>query len=185
MHIEDEDPKTCPRCQMDTLSTSTAIELGHTFYLGTKYSSAFQATYMPKEDPSKLLVSHMGCYGLGLSRMIGAIAEVSHDNDGIIWPEAVAPWKCVVIEGNAGNGESVYDEIGSVIGTDNVLLDDRQNVTTGWKLNDARKIGYPYIVVLGRHWEQTGMIELVRRKSRETLQVARSTLLEPNFWTTK
>jgi len=108
VHIEEDDPKTCPQCQMDTLAASTAIELGHTFYLGTKYSSVFNAKYMPQDDPSKLLSAHMGCYGLGLSRMIGAIAEVSHDDDGIIWPDAVAPWKCVIIEGSAGNGDSVY-----------------------------------------------------------------------------
>jgi len=170
---------------MDTLTASTAIELGHTFYLGTKYSSVFNAKYMPKDDPSKLLAAHMGCYGLGLSRMIGAIAEVSHDDEGIIWPDAIAPWKCVIIEGNAGNGDSIYDDIGSVIGADNVLLDDRPNVTPGWKLNDAKKIGYPHIVVLGRQWKETGLIEVVRRKSGETLQVERSALLDPNLWKTK
>ena len=140
---------------------------------------------MPKEDPSKLLAAHMGCYGLGLSRMIGAIAEVSHDNEGIIWPESVAPWNCIIIEGSAGNGESICDDIGSVIGADNVLLDDRPNVTAGWKINDAKKIGYPHIVVLGRQWEDTGLIEVVRRKSGETLHVESSALLDPKFWKTK
>jgi prolyl-tRNA synthetase len=183
VHQPEEDPAICPQCQMDTLGTSTAIEMGHTFYLGTKYSKVFNAKYTPHDDLTPRL-THMGCYGLGLSRMIGAIAEVSHDKEGIIWPEAVAPWKCVIIEKTPGKGESVYDAIASIIGTDNVLLDDRQLITAGWKLHDAKKIGYPHIVVLGKKWENTGLIEVIRRKSGESLDVEQSALLDPQFWST-
>lgn len=178
----EENPSMCPECKTDSLYTSTAIELGHTFYLGTKYSSIFNAKYMPADDPSALMPIHMGCYGIGLSRMIAAIAQVSQDNMGIIWPESVAPWNCIVIQGKSGGGESLYDSIASVIGADNVLLDDRPQLTTGWKIHDAKKIGYPHMVVLGRAWEETGLIEVITRQSGETRHVESSVLLDPSFW---
>jgi prolyl-tRNA synthetase len=173
----------CPHCKKESLYTSTAIELGHTFYLGTKYSSVFNAKYMPADDPSILMPIHMGCYGLGISRMIAAIAEVSHDESGIIWPESVAPWNCIVIEGKQGGGESIYDGIASVIGVDNVLLDDRPHMSVGWKLHDAKKIGFPHIIVVGRGWEETGLIEAIHRRSGTTEHVESSALLDPTFWT--
>jgi prolyl-tRNA synthetase len=169
---------------MDSLYTSSAIELGHTFYLGTKYSSIFNAKYMPADDPSVLMPIYMGCYGLGLSRMIAAIAQISHDDMGIIWPESVAPWKCIVLQGKSGGGEAVYDGIASAIGADNVLLDDRPQVSPGWKIQDAKKIGYPYIVVLGRVTEETGLLEVIHRQSGQTKHVEISTLQDPSFWNT-
>lgn len=184
VHIRDVNSSTCPQCKGDSLCPSTAIELGHTFYLGTKYSSVFNAKYMPADDPSVLMPIHMGCYGLGLSRMIAAIAQVSHDDMGIIWPESVAPWNCIILEGKSGGGESVYDGIVSVLGTDNVLLDDRPQLSTGWKLHDARKIGYPNIVVLGRAWEASGLVEVIHRQSGQIQHVESSVLLDPSFWNT-
>jgi len=114
--------------------------------------------------------------------MIAAIAQVSQDDLGLIWPESVAPWNCILIQGKAGGGERVYDGIASVIGADNVLLDDRPQLSTGWKLHDAKKIGYPRIVVLGRAWEETGLIEVIHRQSGETQHVESSVLLDPSFW---
>ena len=182
MHQTENDPRKCPDCKQESLKTSTAIELGHTFYLGTKYSSVFGANYMPANDPSALETAHMGCYGLGLSRMIATIAQVSHDSSGIIWPEAVAPWKCIVIEGKSEGSEAVYDGIASVLGTDNVLLDDRPNVSIGWKLQEARRIGYPHIVVLGRKWEDAGEVEITNRRKGTTNYVESSVLLDPRYW---
>jgi prolyl-tRNA synthetase len=158
------------------------MELGHTFYLGTKYSSIFNAKYMPPNDPSALMPIHMGCYGIGVSRMIAAITQVSHDEMGIVWPESVAPWNCIILQGKSGGGEVLYDGIASVIGVDNVLLDDRLQLTTGWKLRDAKKIGYPHIVVLGRAWEESGLVEVTHRQSGETQHVESSVLLDPSFW---
>ena len=156
--------------------------MGHTFYLGTKYSSIFNANYMPANDPSTLIPIHMGCYGLGISRMIAAIAQVSQDEAGIIWPELVAPWNCIVIQGKSGGGERVYDAIASVLGEDNVLLDDRTQFSAGWKIRDAVKIGYPHIVVLGRTWEESGLIEVIHRRSGETQHIESGALLDPRFW---
>lgn len=178
---EEDNSRRCPRCEHETLETSTAIELGHTFYLGTKYSSVFNAKYMPANDPSALETVHMGCYGLGLSRMIATIAQVSHDKSGIIWPESVAPWNCVVIQGKAGGSEAVYDGIASVLGTDNVILDDRPN-SIGWKLLEAKRIGYPHIVVLGRRWEDAGELEIINRRAGSTENVESSVLLDPRYW---
>lgn len=156
--------------------------MGHTFYLGTHYTDLFNAKYMPADDPSVLRPIHMGCYGLGISRMIAAIAKLTSDETGLVWPEPVAPWKCIVLEGTPRSGESVYDDLASVLGPDNVLLDDRPHVTSGWKLHDATKIGYPHIVVLGKKWEQSGRIEVIHRMSGQTEYVERSTLMDPTFW---
>jgi prolyl-tRNA synthetase len=156
--------------------------LGHTFYLGTKYSSVFGAKYMPANDPSALETVHMGCYGLGLSRMIATIAQVSNDNAGIIWPESVAPWKCIVLEGKAEGSEAVYDGIASVLGTDNVLLDDRPNIGIALKLKEAKRIGYPHIVVLGRTWEDARKVEIINRRARSTEHVESAVLFDPLYW---
>jgi prolyl-tRNA synthetase len=156
--------------------------MGHTFYLADKYSSLFGAKYMPPNDPSALLPIHMGCYGLGLSRMIAAIAQVSHDDVGLIWPEQVAPWKYIVLQGKDGGGELVYDDIATVIGLDNVLLDDRPDISIGRKLREAKRIGYPYIVVLGKEWAENGMCEVIRRQSGETRHIERSALLDLKSW---
>jgi prolyl-tRNA synthetase len=116
--------------------------------------------------------------------MIAAIAQISHDDKGIIWPDRVAPWKCIVLQGKQGVSENVYDAIGSVIGTDDVLLDDRPDISIGWKLREAKRIGYPYIVVLGREWEDNGKIEVIHRRSGETHQVDQSALVDPKLWET-
>ena len=172
----------CPKCHKETLYTSSAIELGHTFYLGTKYSTVFNATYTPKYDPSRSDLIHMGCYGLGISRMIAAIVEVSHDESGILWPESVAPWKCVILQDKEGSAEPVYDGIASVIGQNDVLLDDRLHVSVGHRVQDAKRMGYPWIVVMARTWESTGLLEVIKRKTGETMQVDRSAILDPKFW---
>lgn len=139
---------------------------------------------MPANDPSSLMLCHMGCYGIGISRLIAAIVEVSHDNNGIIWPESVAPWKCVVMfPKQGGNGEeTVYDGISSILGSDNVILDDRPNLNMGWKMRDAQQVGYPFIVGLGQKWRHQGLIEFVNRRTGETKFVESSALLDPTFW---
>jgi prolyl-tRNA synthetase len=175
---------TCPDCNKDTLKSFTSIELGHTFYLGTKYTSTFNGKYMPAHDPSALVLSHMGCYGIGISRIIAAITEVSHDGDGIIWPTTVAPWKCVVIHPKQGGSgeEAVYDGIASILGTDNVLMDDRPNLNMGWKLRDAKSVGYPFIVGLGQKWQKEGMVEFINRRTGEINFIQTSVLMDANFW---
>ena len=137
---------------------------------------------MPNDDPSKLNLIHMGCYGLGISRMIAAIAQQSHDAAGLIWPESVAPWRCIVLQPKTGGGEDVYDAIASAIGSDNVVFDDRLHVTIGAKLHDAKRIGYPWIAALGKKWETEGEVELVNRRSGETQYLQKSVLQDPNFW---
>jgi prolyl-tRNA synthetase len=167
---------------LDALYTSTAIELGHTFYLGTKYTSSFNATYMPQDDDSKRNLIHMGCYGLGISRMIAAIAQLCHDEVGLKWPESVAPWRCIVLQPKAGGGEEMYDAIASAIGSDDVIFDDRRYATIGAKMHDAKRIGFPWIAVLGKKWETNGLVELVNRWTGEIQYVEKSVLEDPNFW---
>jgi prolyl-tRNA synthetase len=87
-----------------------------------------------------------------------------------------------VLQGKSGGGESVYDGIASVIGIDDVLIDDRSHLSTGWKLHDAKKIGYPHIIVLGRAWEESGLIEVIHRRTGQTQNVESSVLYDPGFW---
>lgn len=173
----------CWKCNSGTLKTQNAIELGHTFYLGTRYSAPLMATFTP--DPSlnldtkvtsELLQAsnsiaspitkepsasflQMGCHGIGVSRMIGAIAESLCDHKGLNWPRVMAPFEAVIIPttGLDADAVAVYDLL-SQGNSDRIddpgidaLLDDREK-SFGWKLMDADLIGYPVIVILGRKW---------------------------------
>jgi prolyl-tRNA synthetase len=171
----------CPTCEKDSIYSSNAIELAHTFYLGDTYTSIFKTKFLTTND--KVTMSLMGCYGIGLSRMIAAIAQVSHDGLGIIWPESVAPWKCIVLQGkNSRNGEPLYDRIASVLGADNVLLDDRQSLGQRDKQGEAERTGYPYIVMHTPKSETKDQITVIDRLSGSTKVVSSSEISDINFW---
>jgi prolyl-tRNA synthetase len=133
---------------------------------------------MPAEDPSALSTALMGCYGIGISRIIGAVAEICRDKDGLQWPEALAPWTCVIIQSQdvASEGEELYDSITPILGSDNVILDDRQE-SIGFKIHDAKRIGYPYIVICGKDSKTSNLFEVIKRRTGETDKVERSKLL--------
>jgi len=135
---------------------------------------------MPPDDPSALSTVVMGCYGIGISRIIAAVAQLCHDKDGLQWPEALAPWTCLIIQTPDGgsDGEELYDSIATVLGSDNVLLDDRTQESIGWKVHDAKKIGYPYIVVCGKESKTSGLLEVIKRRTGETVKTERSELLD-------
>jgi len=137
---------------------------------------------MPQDDDSKRNLIHMGCYGLGISRMIAAIAQQCHDEIGLVWPESVAPWRCIVLQPKTGGGEETYDAIASAIGTDNVIFDDRPYATIGAKMHDAKRIGFPWIAALGKEWKTNGLVELVNRRTGETQYVDKAVLQDPNVW---
>jgi prolyl-tRNA synthetase len=100
---------------------------------------------------------HMGCHGIGISRLIGSIASLLSSPTGLNWPRAIAPWEVVVVCNHSTEGESVYDVLQQA-GVD-VVLDDRGGRGLGWKLKDADLIGYPVVVVVGRGWEN-GLVEV-------------------------
>ncbi|KAL2919523.1 hypothetical protein HK105_201170 [Polyrhizophydium stewartii] len=153
------------------LTTSRAIEIGHTFYLGTKYSAPLGAEFHDSEQRARPIV--MGCYGIGVSRMIAAIVEASHDGRGIIWPRAIAPFEVCIVPLQqpkhadrqariSAQLDALVASLNKVLGKRNVVVDDR-DAQFGFKMNDAALVGYPFVVVIGRSFLERGQIELHSR----------------------
>lgn len=155
----------CPKCKKDTRVQNT-IEIGHTFKLGTKYSKALGAGFLDKDGREHDII--MGCYGIGVNRIIAALIETSHDKDGIIWPISIAPYEVVVSPLNMSNSElkktsgAIYDGLKND-GID-VILDDR-NVSAGIKFKDADLIGFPLQIIIGEKNLKNNLVELKLRKT--------------------
>ena len=155
----------CPRCQESgqdgVLATVRGIEVGHVFKLGTKYSEALDATFVDEKEKSHPII--MGCYGIGVNRIIAGLAETCHDENGLIWPLAVAPYSVLVIPLNVSDTEVMdvanryYDEL-TAAGVD-VLFDDRDQ-RPGFKFKDADLIGIPLRVVIGGKGLKNGEVEI-------------------------
>lgn len=170
---EMHDPAQCPLDKKD-LKESRGIEIGHIFYFGTKYSQAMGAKVSGPDGQQITL--EMGSYGIGVSRLVGAIIEASHDDRGIIWPDSVAPFHVGLINVKAGDDKldplanDLYQELKSA-GLD-VLYDDRDE-RAGAKFADMDLIGLPWQVVVGNKTLETGIVEVKHRKSGERLEIAR------------
>jgi prolyl-tRNA synthetase len=149
----------CPECG-GALSVETAIEVGHIFKLGTFHSTAFGATFLDEDGREKPLV--MGSYGIGLARTMAALVEQSHDDDGIVWPKAVAPYDAhvVALAGAEEIAEQAAEAL-SAAGLD-VLLDDRDQ-RPGEKFADADLIGCPIRVTAGRKSLEDGKVDVRNR----------------------
>ncbi|WP_457754874.1 proline--tRNA ligase [Thermovibrio ammonificans] len=160
----------CPKCGAP-LVEKRGIEVGHIFKLGTKYSEAMGATFVDEQGNEKPMV--MGCYGIGVTRVMAAAVEQGHDENGIIWPVEIAPFEVIVIPVNVKKeeiveaAERVYSELMEA-GFD-VLLDDR-NARPGFKFKDADLIGIPYQVIVGKKASE-GVVELKIRRSGERLEL--------------
>ncbi|MEE1656458.1 proline--tRNA ligase [Microvirga sp. CF3062] len=158
----------------DKKMSARGIEVGHIFYFGTKYSEPMGAKVMGPDGQERSV--HMGSYGIGPSRLIAAIIEASHDENGIIWPEGVAPFEVAILNLKAGDAgtdaacEKLYNEL-SAAGRD-VLYDDRDE-RPGGKFATADLIGVPWQVVIGPKGLAEGKVELKRRATgeRETLSL--------------
>ncbi|KAK0666216.1 hypothetical protein QBC41DRAFT_326163 [Cercophora samala] len=170
----------CPSCASGHLKSEKAIELGHTFYLGTRYSQALGATIMVPNEERPNVPMQMGCYGIGISRIIGAVAELMVDEKGLNWPVAIAPYSCVIVIGAGVNEEDaveIYHQInqGGQPHTKylDVVVDDRQK-TLPWKLMDADLAGFPIIVTLGREWLSAKRLEVQCRRLgvKQTVEIA-------------
>jgi prolyl-tRNA synthetase len=156
--IEDLEFK-CPVCGSQTLHQEKAVEVGNIFKLGTKYSAPFNLTYLDKEGNSQPVI--MGCFGIGLQRLMGTIVEVHHDDCGIIWPKEVAPFQVHLISlGQDEQGEKLYLDLQGQ-GID-VLYDDR-DVSAGQKFADADLIGIPLRVVVSKKSLAQGGLEVKYR----------------------
>jgi len=164
------DADRCPLCG-GALEFTKGIEVGHIFKLGTAYSQAMKATYLDKDGQEKHYV--MGCYGIGVSRIVAAAIEQNHDRDGIIFPLPLAPFKVVVLnlslndDGITGAAEQVYQ--GLLAAGLEVLLDDRDE-RPGSKFKDSDLVGIPYRVTVGKGFAADGTVE-IKRRGGETVNV--------------
>ncbi len=162
----------CPKCG-NPLELLRGIETGHIFKLGTKYSEIMKAKYLDSEKNSS--PSIMGCYGIGVTRIVAASIEQNHDKDGIIWPVSIAPYQVVISNLDPETQEinsisnNIYKEL-----TDNgvdVLVDDRKE-RPGIKFKDADLIGFPIRIVIGNRGIKEGIVEIKERKSGNVTKLA-------------
>jgi prolyl-tRNA synthetase len=157
----------------DDLVVARGIEVGHIFYFGTKYSKPFNAVVNGPDGAE--ITAEMGSYGIGVSRLVGGIIEASHDEDGIIWPESVAPFKVGVINLKAGDDacdkacENLYGQLANA-GIE-VLLDDR-DARAGAKFADMDLIGLPWQVVIGPKGVAGGYVEMKNRATGERQEIS-------------
>jgi prolyl-tRNA synthetase len=154
----------CPECG-GQLETTEGIEVGHVFKLGTGYSESMQATFQDKDGQAKHFV--MGCYGIGVSRIVAAAIEQNHDDKGIIFPIPLAPYTVIIV--NLGVNDAVINTAAEKLYEDlqaaglEVLLDDRDE-RPGFKFKDADLLGIPYRVTVGKNFVKNGLLEIQNRK---------------------
>jgi prolyl-tRNA synthetase len=162
----------CPKCG-SPLKISNTIELGHIFKLGTKYSDALGATFLDENGTMKPII--MGSYGIGIERIIACHIEQSHDDKGIIWNTALAPYLVHIIAVSMSSlqtaqaSEQIYESL-TRAGVD-CLLDERPNLTAGYKFNDADLIGMPLQIVVGDKGLKNNQVEFKERRTGERSQV--------------
>ena len=156
----------CPKCGQP-LEIMRGVEVGHIFKLGTKYSESMGATFLDQNGKSQPII--MGCYGIGVERTVAAVIEQHHDENGIIWPLALAPYHVVVVpvnvkkEEHLENAEKIYNEL-QVAGVE-VLLDDR-NERAGFKFKDSDLLGIPMRITVGKDIVD-GKVEFKLRKEAD------------------
>lgn len=161
-----------------TIKFAKGIEVGHVFKLGTRYSEAMNATFLDENGRSQPMI--MGCYGIGVSRTLAAIIEQNNDENGILWPDSVAPFQLHIIPVNVKNdgqrdlGEKLYNSF-TKVGYE-VLLDDRQE-RAGVKFADSDLIGIPVRITVGKKADE-GIVEVKLRKTGESFEVSVDELQE-------
>lgn len=164
------DQTTCPTCGKSDFDEIKAIEVGNIFKLGTKYSQPFDLTFVDEKDTKQPVI--MGCYGIGLGRLMGTIVEVSHDERGIIWPKSVAPFQVVLVslgdEKVQKEAEKLYKDMINR-GVD-VVWDDRDE-SAGTKLTDADLLGIPLRMVVSRKTLDNDSVELKLRSEEKSEMV--------------
>lgn len=155
----------CPQCQNKNLESFRGIEIGNIFKLKTRYSEAFDLKFKDKDGSLKTVI--MACFGFGISRTMGAVAEASHDKNGLIWPENIAPYKfhLLNLSKDKKRGDKIYQDLQNL--KFEVLYDDRQEVSPGEKLVEADLLGMPYRLVISDKLKE-GEVEIKKREERKT-----------------
>ncbi|GGB31803.1 proline--tRNA ligase [Oceanisphaera marina] len=170
-NVKEGDPSPCGK---GVLQIKRGIEVGHIFQLGNNYSSKMNATVLNEEGKSTVL--EMGCYGIGVSRIVAAAIEQNHDDRGIIWPEAIAPFQVAIIPMNMHKSEAVqsvasklYDEL-TAAGIE-VIFDDRKE-RPGVMFADMELLGVPHTVVIGDRSLEKGVVEYKTRREGNKVEIA-------------
>ncbi|NWI91930.1 SYPM protein, partial [Pitta sordida] len=178
---------SCPMCG-EKLTETKGIEVGHTFYLGTKYSSVSNAIFFSPENKPQL--AQMGCYGLGVTRILAASIEVLSTEDSIRWPSLIAPYQLCFIPPKRGSKEEeegvaglerLYDDLAEALPhlAGDSVLDDRTQLTIGKRLKDANKLGYPYVVIAGKRvCEDPPVFEVWNQNAGEVLFLTKEGVIE-------
>ena len=162
--------ESCPKCGAGVLEKVKGIEVGNIFKLGTKFSEPVGLTF--KNKKGEVLPVVMGCYGIGVDRLMGAIVEVHHDEKGILWPEEAAPFPAHLLQ--IGESTTELQKFGALVYNQLVkegvepLFDDRAGLSAGEKFFDADLIGLPWRVVVSEKTMVQDKIEVKKRNSKET-----------------
>ena len=160
----------CHKCTDGKLSVQKAIEIGHTFHLGDRYSSKLGAEIESLDAAGESEPMQMGCHGIGVSRLIAAVASALADDRGLNWPCAIAPFQVVIIPRDLGMmnpAAGLYDRVTTECPNVDAIIDDRPKRDALYKLHEADAIGFPIILVLGKSWEQ-GKVEIQCRRLGRT-----------------
>jgi prolyl-tRNA synthetase len=169
-NVQDGDPSPTGR---GTLKIVRGIEVGHIFQLGQLYSAAMNASVL--DEQGKALTMYMGCYGIGVTRVVAAAIEQNHDANGIIWPEALAPFKVVLVPINYQKSAKVQETADALYRDFNaagidVLLDDR-DARPGVKFADSELLGIPHRIVIGERTLAAGNLEYRNRRETESTEI--------------
>ena len=162
--LKEEKSESCPKCKL-VLEKINTLEIGHIFQLGTKYSSTLGANFVDNKGSVSPII--MGCYGIGVSRLISAIIECNNDKNGIVWPKEVTPYIVIILPLDVTDDSimklalDIYNELQKE--DIDVLLDDRDE-RAGVKFKDADLIGIPLTITIGQKAKETGKIEIKKRK---------------------
>ncbi len=165
-----EDAQVCPQCGNKDLKENKSIEVGNIFSLKTKFSEPFDLKFTDEKGQEKLIL--MGCYGIGVSRLMGTAVEINNDENGIIWPEAIAPYKVHLIDIKGKDNKysslagNLYDKM-TKNGTE-VLFDDRNDLRAGEKFADADLIGIPYRVIVSDKTAERDSAEIKKRGEKKS-----------------
>lgn len=161
----------CPACGKP-IKITQAIEIGHTFKLGTKYSESLGAKFLDKDGKENTVI--MGCYGIGVNRIMASLIETSNDKDGIIWPLSIAPYQVIIIALNMEDKKvkDISDDIYKKVTKSgyNCLYDDRSE-SAGIKFKDADLIGIPVKIIVGSKNAKNDIVEIKMRKTGKIEQV--------------
>ena len=156
------------------------IEVGHIFYFGTKYSTPLGDRMINKDGKNEDL--HMGSYGIGVSRLVGAIIEAHHDEKGIVWPFQIAPFKINIIASEELlQNDKILNAYTFLLNKyKDVILDDR-SITFGKKIKDTELIGIPWTIIAGKNYSESGHLELLNRRTNENIKISLNYLEKFDF----